>query len=252
MNFVPVTRGLMTLLTCLGLSTPAFAALINVSATNDTGITVESFGVVFNGTGGSISNEVITANDPGAGQASISSNAVDTISIDWAVPGLPDAGAIEFSFDTAAAGIPSAEAEWGFGSTTFSDMFSLIPNPARGPSGWSATLTNGTGMKVDDAHMTFSGTGGTIANTVITANEAGAGAAAIRSMGNMIWIDWAAPGFPAGGSVQFDFTTLFSPIQFEGGNWTKKAAAVFVSPEPTTLSLLAFGGLMLARRRRPC
>ncbi len=122
---------------------------------------------------------------------------------------------------------------------------------------------NNTGMVVNDFHSTFTGTGGTIDNEVVTINAAGAGPATITSMDNMIWIEWGGTGIPNAGTFMFEFTTDFDfPVEFNSGEWTIAAQPnVPVDPvrdditttavlESGTLTLFVIGASLLGFKRR--
>jgi hypothetical protein len=87
-------------------------------------------------------------------------------------------------------------------------------------SWWGYQTTVPAGINPDDIHVTFAGTGGTIANIAVVP------AGAIAGNGtNTVEVTWGAalaPGTP----VAFIFSTQFDNITVAGGEWTVGGAGV--------------------------
>ena len=108
----------------------------------------------------------------------------------------------------------------------------------------------------DDLHLTFTGTGGTIANVTVTPAPATVG---VSGGGNTIDITWTSKLAP-GAVVVVNFTTNFAPIAFNVGNWTNNSVnlgAATATPlpgaSPLVMLLIAMAvgatGIFVLRRR---
>lgn len=86
--------------------------------------------------------------------------------------------------------------------------------------GWEFTIPVPAGINPDDLTVTFTGTGGTISNESVDPG----GATAVVG-GNTIDVTWGAPLVP-GTVVTLLFSTGFSPIAFDAGDWTVGGASV--------------------------
>jgi hypothetical protein len=73
----------------------------------------------------------------------------------------------------------------------------------------------------NDLHITFTGTGGSIANVAVTP----AGTTGVSGGGNTIDVTWVAQQAP-GTKVVITFTTTSNPIGVSGGTWTKDGPTV--------------------------
>jgi PEP-CTERM motif len=123
-----------------------------VLATNNTGMIVDDFHALFRGTGGTISNEVVTMNDPNAGPATIVVvDAGNAIQIDWGAPGLPAGGMFEFEFYTAHSPVEFDSGIWTIGGVPIAAVnpadigLRRVPEPA-------TLLLIGAGLLVLAAH----------------------------------------------------------------------------------------------------
>ena len=128
---------------------------------------------------------------------------------------------------------------------------------------WQVTATNNSGAVRTDLHVVFSGTGGTIANAKITANEGNGPATISVISGADIQIDWTGAGILVGNSVTFQFTCDFAPT-IEWAVWTPGDVEVgdanigIVQKVPSLshwglialLVLLIGAAVFVARRRR--
>jgi len=117
----------------------------------------------------------------------------------------------------------------------------------------SVSVDNNTGIAVNDLETTWTGTGGSITNVVLSAP---AGTTMVVG-GNTIDITFTNP-LPNTGNVMFDFQTSTSSIGFGGGTWSvilggtvfttpivptrdKLTFHTAVIPEPTSMALLGIG-----------
>jgi hypothetical protein len=101
----------------------------------------------------------------------------------------------------------------------------------------TVSIDNNTGIAVDDLETTWTGTGGSIANVVLSAPP---GTTMVVG-GNTIDITFTNP-LPNGGNVAFDFQTLTSAIGFGGGTWsfTTPTGISFTTPIVPTRDKLSF------------
>lgn len=145
---------------------------------------------------------------------------------------------------------------------------------ANGPFLWECTVTNVTGPDFDDFHATFTGTGGSIKDAVLTVDPRGTGAAA--GAANMVHITWPVTDWITMGDVfKFQFRTDFPEIEFNsadltkggdvfaqvnangdvtyvpaGGDGGRVTVDLVLVPAPGALAALGMAGLVATRRRR--
>jgi len=115
----------------------------------------------------------------------------------------------------------------------------------------TVSLTNNTGIAVNDLETTWSGTGGSISNVIVIAPP---GTSTVVG-GNTIDITFNA-NLAFGGATSFSFQTTSAPLTFAGGTWsfttgngtefftpvdTTRDKLSTVVPEPTSMALLGIG-----------
>jgi hypothetical protein len=133
----------------------------------------------------------------------------------------------------------------GYSSASAITTAGLEQDPTFGPF----EFINNTGGIVYDLETVWTGTGGTLANGVITLDTGPA--AMINASSNMVTVTWAA-GLMNGGAVAFTMDGSFEAV-FSSGNWTNSTGGVVApanpTPEPSSVFLLgpALIGIVLTR-----
>jgi PEP-CTERM motif len=146
------------------------------------------------------------------------------------------------------------------GSSFLSATFALLAglafvSPCQAGFITTVSIDNNTGISVNDIETTWTGTGGTITNVVVSAPP---GTSMVVG-GNTIDITFTNP-LVNGGNVAFDFQTSFGGIGFGGGTWSITTVSgtkfttpidpardnltfqtVGIIPEPTSMALLGIG-----------
>ncbi len=112
--------------------------------------------------------------------------------------------------------------------------------PAYGATLGPFTFKNTSGVKINDAHIIFTGTGGTLTNPLMTNDPVPV--SKITAMSNMVWItfgEFITPG------TEFAFTvdSVYQPIQPNSIVFTRNGVPVPVPESTSTLGLLSLGTL---------
>jgi hypothetical protein len=87
--------------------------------------------------------------------------------------------------------------------------------------GYKAVLVVPGGLNPDDLHVTFTGTGGSIANVAVNP----AGATAVSGGGNTIDVTWGGK-LPPGTVITITFTAEFAGVAFSSGTWTNATVVI--------------------------
>ncbi|USN99017.1 MAG: hypothetical protein H6810_12850 [Phycisphaeraceae bacterium] len=131
--------------------------------------------------------------------------------------------------------------------------------------GWRLTATNNTGANANDFHTVIAGTGGSVANIVLTDVPGGDGVAGPNDpvAANGIDVVWPTTNVMNGQTIKLDFTVDHAgDLDIVSIYWTHDGTNIGApppgtytferSPVPTpgTLGLACAGGLLTARRRR--
>lgn len=115
----------------------------------------------------------------------------------------------------------------------------------------TVVAVNFSSKAADDFEVTFTGTGGSISNIVVTNSGAPIGATNVISSGAGVEIDFSTP-LPVASGVVFKFDTSSAPIALNTAVWTYKSGApqnaaptTIIStsavPEPASMALLGIG-----------
>ncbi|MBI1743434.1 hypothetical protein HYR54_10280 [Candidatus Acetothermia bacterium] len=87
--------------------------------------------------------------------------------------------------------------------------------------GFADVYVNGTSVAASDVCVEYAGTGGTLANLVVTANPLGCPAPVAAQAGsNVVWINWGVACVAPGAVVAVNFAGNFAPLVRIGLTWT--------------------------------
>jgi len=99
-------------------------------------------------------------------------------------------------------------------------IISLFSTSVQAADGKIYQFTNSTAFVQSDLHLVFTGTGGSLALTVLT-NPPGCPAPTIMVTAPEVWIDWGVSCIAPGAIVVVQVNTANGPLDYNSGTWTR-------------------------------